>query len=193
MKSNRLILFILTIPLAGMFSGCTSLIEKIIETKVQPMVARNIPNISPINKTISLQVQGGNKGALDYVYHIVDISDRKFKKAIEISIIENRLFTQVVRDKQADYLLIVSIVNMSDQSAWKMDQDVFTANMEVGWTLIDPATKNIYMRKAIKSVFTSTEKGVFLPTTRVISAVEGAVRENIKLGLQEISKSHLTN
>ena len=59
--------------------------------------------------------------------------------------------------------------------------------MEVGWTLVNAATGKQVMRKTINSSYTATVGDALVAITRLRLSTEGAVRKNIKEGIEEIS------
>jgi len=63
--------------------------------------------------------------------------------------------------------------------------------MEAGWSLIDAKNKKIVMKESIKSTYTASLSESVIGATRYRLAVEGAARENIRLGLIAISKLKL--
>ena len=63
--------------------------------------------------------------------------------------------------------------------------------MEAAWSLINNANKDVVMRESIKSSHTATMGDTLLGAKRFRLAMEGAVRENINLGLTAISRLQL--
>jgi len=171
----------LLVIVANCLAGCASPASKI------AIVAHDLPCTRQHQHTVAIVTQGGGEtGTMDFP----TISNNDFAKAIEESIIENNLFTQVINgnsENGSDYLLSVSIINMSKP----MFGANLTVNMEAGWSLSDLKTKKIFMRKAIKSSHTATMKEAFVGVTRFRFAVEGAIRKNIESGLMAISKLEL--
>ena len=116
-----------------------------------------------------------------------NVSNSDFSKAIEESIIENSLFTQVIHSNGSDYLLNVTIVSLSKPIFGAS----FTVSMEAAWSLSEPITKKVLMRESIKSSHTATMGEAFIGVTRLRLAVEGATRKNIQKGLMAISRLQL--
>lgn len=148
------------------------------------VIAHDLPIKQHHQKTVSIQTQGGKEtGAMD----APDISNKDLAKAIEESIIENRLFTQVIHGSNSDYLLSVNIVHMEKP----LFGASFTVKMEAAWSLLERQTKKVVMRESIKSLHTTTMGEAFAGATRLRLAVEGAIRENIRQGLLGISDLQL--
>jgi uncharacterized protein YceK len=168
---------ILILAISGL-SGCASHATK------EAMTSDIVPGMQKHKYTVEINTQGRNEtGALD----LPSISKDDFASAIENSIIENGLFTKVIHGNGSDYKLNVSIVNMSTP----MFGASMTASMEVAWSLQNTRSKHVAMRESIKSSYTAGAFSAFAAVTRIRYAVEGAARENIRLGLMAISKLQL--
>lgn len=166
------------ILLVSMLTGCASPATKEAMTVSTISVAKNH------NHTVSVIAQGGKQtGAAD----LPSIANRDFKAAITKSILENGLFTAVMTGSSADYQLSVTIVNMSTPGFGAS----MTASMEGAWSLQNLATKEVVMRRSFDSTYTAGAFDAFAGVTRSRFAVEGAARENIKLGLVAISELEL--
>lgn len=166
------------IAVVALLSGCASPASK------EAVVAHGISIDKRYQETVSIVTNGGNEtGALD----TPNISNEDLAAAIEESIAENKLFTQVIHGGESDYLLSVTIVNMSKP----MFGASFTVRMEAAWSLAEQKTKKVVMRESISSSYTATMGQALVAVTRLRLAVEGAVRENIKTGLVKISQLQL--
>lgn len=165
---------IFTMVLMGtivLFSGCVPMASK------EGSIAHNIPNLTTHQNTLAVSAHSGNE----------NITDEDFTKAIEQSIVENSLFTKVINGSGSDYLLEVAMISM-EKPSFGVD---FTVNMEAAWSLKDQSNK-IIMRKSIKSSHTATFGDAFAAQVRIRLAMEGAIRENIRLGLLDISTLKLS-
>jgi hypothetical protein len=176
MKNNKclfskLILGCLLIVLAG----CASPASK------EGMVAHNVPVSNKFDKTITVRTQGGSETG---VADSSNIDNKDLASAIEQSIIENGLFTQVIHGNDSDYLLSVSIIDISKP----MFGASFTVTLEAGWALMEQKTKKVIMKDSIKTSYTATMGQSLIGVKRLRLAVEGTVRENIKQGLLKISE-----
>lgn len=181
MVNNRiasLTLLIILVSAIGWLSGCAS------PAATKAMVPGDIPTVQRYPYTVSVRPQGGSEtGAMDSS----NISNDDFAKAIEESIIKSGLFTQVIHAKGSDYTLSVTIINMSKP----LFGASFTVSMETAWSLVNTVSQDVVMRESIKSSYTATMGESLVGVTRLRLAVEGAARENIRLGLIAISKLRL--
>lgn len=179
MHKNKFPVFLaLLVTAAAVVSGCSSPAQK------EAVVTHGLSISQQHQKTVSIRTQGGSEtGAMD----LPSISDGDLAAAIEESIIENRLFTRVIHGNDSDYLLSVAIVNMSRPVFGAS----FTVTMEAAWSLSEQGTNKVVMRDSIESHYTATMGQALIGATRLRLAVEGAVRENIKTGLINISKLQL--
>jgi hypothetical protein len=181
MVTNRiasLALLIIMVSAIGFLSGCAS------PAATKAMVTDRIPMFLGHPYTVSIRTQGGTETS---AAHLPSISNDDFAKAIEESIIKSGLFTNVIHGKNSDYTLNVTIIYMSKPLFGAR----FTLNIEAAWSLVKTVTQDIVMRESIKSSYTATMEDAFVGATRFRLAVEGAARENIRLGLLSISKLQL--
>lgn len=177
-KNNKYIFAAVLIGVVAVLSGCASPASK------EAVVAHGIAIDMHHQKTVSIVTNGGSEtGALD----TPNISNEDLAAAIEESITENKLFTQVIHDGDSDYLLSVNIVSMTKP----LFGASFTVRMEAAWSLSEQKTKQVVMRESITSSYTATMGQALVAVTRLRLAVEGAVRENIKQGLTKISQLQL--
>ena len=174
-----LVLLIILVSAIGWLSGCAS------PAATKAMVPSSIPAMQAYPYTVSVRTRGGSEtGAID----TPNISNDDFAKAIEESIIKSGLFDASSCTLKTLIILInVSIVYISKP----LFGASFTVNMETGWSLVNTVGKDSVMRESIKSSFTATTGDAFGANTRLRLAVEGAARENIRLGLIAISKLQL--
>lgn len=182
MINNRILflpLIAIFVSTIGGLSGCTS------PASQKGMVVSNIPDVHRHSSTVAIISQGSNVGSVGGGSGII-ISSDDFAEAIKESIIKNGLFTKVIHDKDADYILYVIIVHTSLPGVGTK----CTVNIFAEWSLFDSGNHNV-MKETIKSSHTATMGDTIVAPTRFRLAVEGAVRENIRLGLIAISKLKL--
>ena len=172
------VFLLLLLCMAIWLSGCASPASK------DALIARGVPGVQHYQKTLAITTQGG------YETTSIDgpnVSNTDFGQAIKESIIDNGLFTQVLQDNSSEYLLNVTIVNMSKP----LFGANFTVTMEAAWSLSETSTKQYLMRKAIKSSHTATMGEAFAAVTRLRLALEGAVQKNIEQGIIALSELNL--
>jgi len=181
MNKNGIVLLasiaLLIVAISGL-SGCSS------PANMKAMTSGTIPGMQRHKYTVTIRTQGGNEtGTID----VPSISNNDFAEAIEKSIIENSLFTKVIHGSDSDYFLNATIINISTPSFGAS----MTVSMETAWSLRNTRSRHVVMRESIKSSYTAGAFAAFAGVTRVRLAVEGAARENIRLGLIAISKLQL--
>ena len=181
MNKNRIVLLasiaVLIFTISGL-SGCAS------PATTKAMTSGTIPGMQKHKYTVTISTQGGNETGDNVV---ASISNNDFAEAIEKSIIENGLFTQVIHGSDSDYFLNTTIIDISTPVFGAS----MTVNMEIAWSLSNTRSQHVVMRESIKSTYTAGAFAAFAGVTRIRLAVEGAARENIRLGLIAISKLHL--
>lgn len=179
MNINKGFIFVaLLTSIAITLSGCATPISK------DSVVVHNIPTTQHHQKTVSVKAQGGAEtSAMD----TPNISNGNLAEAIEESIDKNGLFTRVIHGDDADYVLSITVINMSTPVFGLS----FTVSMEAAWSLSEQKTKKVIMRDSIKSTHTASVGDAFVAVKRQRLAVEGAIRENIRLGLMNVSKLQL--
>lgn len=117
-----------------------------------------------------------------------NIGNPELKAAIEKSIVDTRLFREVVQGQGGQYQLSVSVVQIS-KPTFGLD---FTVSMEAGWSLVRMRDNQVILRKSITSSHTATMGDAFVGVRRLQLAVEGAARSNIQQGLAAIAALDLT-
>jgi len=131
--------------------------------------------------TVNVKVTGGRETtALDPS----QVSNEAFTEALIETIKKTGVFSEVLQGKEADYLLSVMI--------FRLQQPVIgfsmRSNMEAGWTLVRRATDQIAWQEAVETNFVATTEDAFVGAERSRLAAEGVARENIKLGIEKISR-----
>lgn len=128
---------------------------------------------------VSVAVSGGSEtGALDSS----NIGNAELKAAIEQSIAASGLFKAVLQG-EAPYALSASIVQLRKP----LFGGTFTAELEVGWTLLRGADRTIVWRKVLPSQGTATMGDSLVGVTRLRLAVERAAQDNIRQALAELA------
>ncbi|MET0963152.1 MAG: hypothetical protein ABWY05_10095 [Noviherbaspirillum sp.] len=141
-----------------------------------------VPTGMVINKkhheTVRVAVSGGSETS-----ERLAISNASLEAALNQTINESRLFSQVVKGNGGDYLLTANLFSM-DQPMFGM---AMTVKLEAGWTLKRASDSKIVWQEAIWSEHTSTPGEAFAGVTRVRLATEGAVKNNIAEALSKIA------
>jgi hypothetical protein len=164
---------ILSLAVVAAVSGCASPAGK------EGMLAQNVQVAHKHDRTVAVTAAGGAAtGAMDSS----NIADADFKTAIETSITQHQVFKSVVQGKDADYELVVTIVQL-DKPIFGL---TFTVNLEATWVLVRQSDRSVALKKSIRSSHTATFDDSAMAVTRLRLAVEGAARKNIEQGLQEL-------
>jgi len=159
----------------AVLAGCAAPAHKENMTATPAVAVKKLPY------SVSVDTRGGAEtGAMDSS----NVSNADLKAAIESSIAKSNLFKSVVQGKNGDYELTVTVTQLSKP----MFGGAFTVTMETGWSLIKASDKSVVLRKAIRSSHTAELSDSLVGVTRLRLAVEGAVRNNISQGMQEISQ-----
>lgn len=127
-------------------------------------------------------VTNGGAGAVN---HGICVDDTEFKAALSSSIIESKLFREVVELNNAQYLLTTKVITL-DKPMWGSS---FTVTLETGWTLTRTSDKQVVFQQVIKSQHTATGSDAFIGATRMRLAMEGAARRNIEQGIVAIGNA----
>lgn len=153
-------------------------------TTQEGMVLQSYDSPTKHQKTVKIEVRGGR--STDPMY-LPQIANDTYQAALIDTINASRVFARVVQEKQADYLLQVTLISL--------DQPViggnFTVKMEAAWRLVRADTGEVVWRAPIQSSFTQTIGETFAAVTRIRQATEGAARNNIKEGLGLIAALRL--
>lgn len=115
------------------------------------------------------------------------ISSEMFTQALVDAINKSQVFSRVIQGKGGDYELSVVIVNV-EQPTFGLS---FTVKMEAGWMLRRADTGAVVWQESILSSHTATTSDAFAAVKRLRLATEGAAKENIRLGLDKISRLKL--
>ena len=111
------------------------------------------------------------------------VSDDALKQALVDAIKQTKTFSSVVEGKSGDYVLNVTIFNVTQPNMGFS----FTVGMEMGWTLTRADTGAVAWQESIKSQHTTSTGEAFAGVTRLKMATEGAARNNVALGLQKLA------
>lgn len=171
---NKILIILLGAISFALLGGCASPVTR------DAVIVDDVTVVNQHQAAVSVATRGGSETS---ALGSSSISDAEFAKAIEESVLKNEVFTRVVTAENAEYLLNVTIVEMSKPSIGFN----FTVRMEAAWSLVNAETKEIKLRKSIRSEYTATMGEAVVGVTRLRLAVEGAVKENIRSGLMEVS------
>lgn len=111
------------------------------------------------------------------------VSDTELQQAVAAAITQTKTFSKVVDGKNGDYVLTVSMFNLTQPSFGFS----FTVTAEMGWTLTRADTGAKVWQESIKSEHTASATDAFSGATRLKMATEGAIRNNVTQGMTKLS------
>lgn len=133
------------------------------------------------NKTVVLAVTGGEETKRPSAF---TVSNQDFAAAIQSTIEQNDVFSRVFRSGNADYRLEVRLIELDRPMAgFNM-----TVTADVSWRVREAQSDRLVWQKNIRRSHTAHTGEAFVGVKRLKLAIEGAMRESIKAGLEEISK-----
>jgi len=137
------------------------------------------------DKTISVKMVYGGKES-DPIFTGSKIDNTSFMGALLISLTNSNLFSKINPSESPDYYLSAMILSQ-DQPFAGLDM---TVTLFVRYIISGKDETQIW-QKDILSQYTAAFGDAFVGATRLNKANEGAVRENIRLFLEELSKVKL--
>ncbi len=158
---------------SALVAGCASPANR--EAMVPPQLVMQKRHAA----TVTVVTRGGSDTGLA---DSSNVSDADLKAALESAITRSGVFRSAVAGKGGDYELTVSITQLSKPVVGF----AATVDLETAWVLMKSSSKAIVMRKVVKASHTATGRDAIVGVTRLRLAVEGAVRENIRQGLEAI-------
>lgn len=152
---------------AWLAAGCSSI------PKAQAMRVDEVTIAARQPSTVGVRVSGGQ----DFQYRI---SDEQFDRALRESLVEAGVFSGVVEIDSADYRLDVVLGD---------DRGIEGRELTVLWNVSRVDTARTVWQELITSKGKSFH---FVGVTRLRRSLEMAARENIRLGLEKLSRADLT-
>lgn len=157
--------------------GCTT-------TSAQAMLPPSIEIVGTHERTVAVHAQGtGRRLGVGPAF----VSDADLQAAVEEAILTCELFSAVTTDEGADYALRLKVTKFQKPESG-LDM---TAGLEVLWSVRDARTRAVLWSETITTSHTANTIGSGMLDERLKSSIEGAVRENIQLGLEKVSSLEL--
>jgi hypothetical protein len=132
-----------------------------------------------------VHVIGGKEG--DPMWEGSKIDSVSFKSALHIALQNSQVLYLADANQATDYSLSVLLL-YQEQPSFGLDM---TVSLTVRYYITDNKTDKTIWTKDIPTSFTATMGDAFVGATRLTMANEGAVRENIKSFIIELSKLKL--
>jgi hypothetical protein len=115
------------------------------------------------------------------------LANGDFREALVASIDRSRLFTEVVADGGADFLLDV-FVHVTDPDVGAFEPLV---SVEAKWTLRESSSGRTRFERIVRTSHRSALRDAFSANMRRMMAYDGAVQANIAEGMRQISELDL--
>lgn len=171
--------FVLALSLAcAGLSGCASSADS------RAMVPGNVVIGKKFNKTVSVAVTGGQKTNPLWASQV---ANEDFAAALQTTIEQHGLFSRVLRSGGGDYRLDVRLIQLRQP----MMGFNMTVQAEVEWRLHQTSSDKLVWETHTNRSYTATVGDAFVGIVRLRLANEGAIRENIKSGLEGIANLSL--
>lgn len=174
---GNLLFYVITVLIV--LTGCVSPASR------EGMVPVAFEPVKRHSQAISVVVKGGEVSRVDTtaIWGKSELSNATFREALVEAIEKNRIFSRVVANQGADYILTVTIFS-TEQPAGGTS---LTVSMEAGWTIQRIADGAKIWQESIRSSHTAGYFEAFAFVKRLRLATEGAVRNNISQGLTKLS------
>jgi hypothetical protein len=147
------------------------------------MVPANASVRRTFNRSVGVSVTGGRDTNPMWTSQV---SSEDFRQALEVSLQRYGVFSRVIRNAGADYQLSVTLVRLKQPFAG-LDM---TVAAEVTWRLTTNSGRVVWQQTTNQS-YKATVGDAFVGVNRLRLANEGAIRENIKVGIERISELSL--
>ncbi|MGL4401851.1 MAG: hypothetical protein ACRCXD_18470 [Luteolibacter sp.] len=174
--------FILRIPLIALavitLHSCAS------PSNPSAMVPTHLSTGKKFNKSVAVAVTGGQ--ATNPLW-TSQVSNEDFAEALKQAIEKNGPFSQVIRSGSGTYQLDVRLIQLRQP----MVGINMTVQAEIEWRLKQSSTGKVIWQRVTNKSHTATMGDSVAGVTRLKMANEGAIRENIKEGLEQIARHSL--
>ena len=168
----KALLMLFASALVATTTGCANVASK-------NMVPDSLVSTKHLDKTIQVIVD--TTKANEHFKNWVE--DVEFKTAIEQSLLKSKLFKDV-RPSAGDYKLLVIVTSVGN--FWGLDAKV---SVNTRWELIDSVSQAPIWKDTVQSEFTATVGDSFGGAKRVKLAYEGALKDTILKGINQLSGS----
>ena len=144
------------------------------------MVPSNIQLVNHHPDTVATSVTGGEKTNPLWTS---EISSDGYKQALDVAVRESDLFSGVGAQNESDYQVTVRL-NKAKQPMVGLGM---TVRLSADWMLVRNSDNQIVWQETVDSEYTAKFSEHMIGYERLRKANEGAVRENIRIGLEHIS------
>lgn len=169
--------FSLTVVAASLaLAGCAS--PSIDPSSLVPLDA-NVQKIH--NATVNISASGCHETNPNW---LLLVTNENLRQALETSLVRYGVFTRVIQNNDTDYRLDVTLLHL--KQPWFGISLTVTAKMS--WRLTNSRTGRVLWQQDTICPYKATFSDAVQATNRLEIANEGAIRENIKSGIQKIAK-----
>ena len=123
-----------------------------------------------------------------YRHFLRRVPDGEIKKALEVSLTKSGVFSRVSQSSDADYLLKVEITSVG--IFWGLN---FKAALNTTWKLTDLRTNTDVWEDFVRSESRAPSNICLGGEVRVRRTYEGVIKENIRLGINQLSEAMVAN
>ena len=156
------------------FEGCAVPVAK-------QMVPTGVSIVHHHSGSLRINVAGGGEEGSFL------ISAKSLQAAIEEAILSSKVFREIIHGEKADYQLDVFLGDYQ----FPVGGFNMTTNIEAVWNLSDVSTKKTVWQKMIRATSTASMGDAFAGVSRARMSAEGAARENVKQGIEQLSQLSL--
>jgi len=161
-------------------TGCAT------QAQFTAMVPSNVQLVNHHANTVSTTVSGGEKTNPLWTS---EISSDSYKHALDQTLLDSKLFSNVREGSSGEYQLTVRL-NKAKQPMVGLGM---TVRLSADWVLTYTNNGETVWQETIESEYTAKLTEHLIGIERLRKANEGAVRENIRIGLQRLSAAPFQN
>lgn len=161
-------------------TGCAT------QAQFTAMVPSNVQVVNHHSNTVATTVSGGEKTNPLWTS---EISSDSYKHALDQTLLDSKLFSNVREGSDSEYQLTVRL-NKAKQPMVGLGM---TVRLAADWTLTYTNTGETVWQETIESEYTAKLTEHLIGIERLRKANEGAVRENIRIGLERLSAAPFQN
>lgn len=157
--------------------GCTT-------TSSQAMLPIEVELVATHPQSLSVQATGTPRR---FGFGPPFVPSEVLQETLEEAILQCELFGAIASAAHADYALEVEVTELDKPEAG-LDM---TTGIKVRWTLTEARTRSTLWIETLTTAFTASTFTTSQLDDRLRASIEGALRENIELGLRKLSEVDL--
>lgn len=161
-------------------TGCAT------QAQYAAMAPSNVQLVNHHENTVATSVAGGEKTNPLWTS---EVSSEGYKQALDKTLRESKLFSNVIQGAGSEYRLSVQL-SKAKQPMVGLSMNV---QLSADWVLTRVSDGEIVWQETIDSEYTAKFTEHIVGFERLRKANEGAVRENIRIGLEHMSAVPVQN